>query len=306
MANEYYSTDGALASVADAIRVKGGTTAALVFPSGFITAIQNLKYNPGAASHPIFSYTGTYQKVFNTDGSWELRLLTSGTLKFSSLSTPVDLFLVGGGGAGGYSSYENDGTYHGGGGGGGGRVTSVKGTQLALNTSYAVEIGAGGINTNGGQTKAFNLSVLGGNAADQYHGGNGGSGGGTGGYSHTSNGGAGGVDGSDGEKISGGTNAGNGSGLTTRAFGDSNGIFYAGGGGGGAGINSSGTAGSPGMGGAGGGGSGGSGVSGSRNGFAGTANTGGGGGGAFAYSSALGAFSGGDGGSGIVIIRNMR
>lgn len=306
MANEYYSTDGALASVADAIRVKGGTTAALVFPSGFITAIQNLKYNPNAASHPIFSYTGTYQKVFNTDGSWELRLLTSGTLKFSSLSTPVDIFLVGGGGSGGYSSYENDGTYRGGGGGGSGYVTTVKGTQLAKNTSYVIEIGAGGANTGGGQTKAFNLTVNGGNAADQYHGGNGGSGGGTGGYSVTSNGGAGGSNGSDGEKISGGANAGNGSELTTRAFGDSNGAFYAGGGGGGAGINSSGTAGSPGAGGSGGGGKGGAGTSGSRNGSAGTANTGGGGGGAFAYSASLGAFSGGDGGSGIVIIRNMR
>lgn len=303
MANEYYSTDGALASVADAIRVKGGTTAALVFPSGFVTAIQNLKYNPNAASHPIFSYTGTYQKVFNTDGSWELKLLTSGTLKFSSLSTPVDIFLVGGGGAGGNSTNRNDGTYFGGGGGGGGYVTTVRGTQLAKNTSYVIEIGAGGANTNGGQTKGFNLTVNGGIAANQYHGGDGGSGGGTGGYSNTSRGGAGGANGSDGEKIYSELNAGSGSELTTRAFGDSNGAFYAGGGGGGAGIDSSGNAGSAGAGGQGGGGNGGTIAC---NGFAGTANTGGGGGGAFAYSASLGAFSGGNGGSGIVIIRNMR
>lgn len=41
MAN-YLTTDTELTSVANAIRTKGGTSASLTFPSGFISAIQNI------------------------------------------------------------------------------------------------------------------------------------------------------------------------------------------------------------------------------------------------------------------------
>lgn len=41
MAN-YLTTDTDLTSVADAIRTKGGTSASLSYPSGFVTAIQNI------------------------------------------------------------------------------------------------------------------------------------------------------------------------------------------------------------------------------------------------------------------------
>ena len=39
---DYLTTDSELTSIADAIRAKGGTSAQLEFPSGFVTAIQNI------------------------------------------------------------------------------------------------------------------------------------------------------------------------------------------------------------------------------------------------------------------------
>lgn len=46
----YLTTDTDLTSVADAIRTKGSTTAALVYPAGFITAINNISGGGGSAS----------------------------------------------------------------------------------------------------------------------------------------------------------------------------------------------------------------------------------------------------------------
>lgn len=43
MANEYAVNKSDLTSVASAIRTKGGTSASLKFPTGFVTAIQNIK-----------------------------------------------------------------------------------------------------------------------------------------------------------------------------------------------------------------------------------------------------------------------
>lgn len=43
MANEYTVNQADLTSVADAIRTKGGTSAQLEFPSGFVSAIQNIQ-----------------------------------------------------------------------------------------------------------------------------------------------------------------------------------------------------------------------------------------------------------------------
>lgn len=46
MATEYLTNDIDLTSVADAIRTKGGTSAQLVYPNGFISAIQAIKSAP--------------------------------------------------------------------------------------------------------------------------------------------------------------------------------------------------------------------------------------------------------------------
>lgn len=48
MANEYYVNQSDLVSVANAIRVKGGTSEALVFPDGFVGAVQAIQTGGGA------------------------------------------------------------------------------------------------------------------------------------------------------------------------------------------------------------------------------------------------------------------
>ena len=48
MSNDYLTTDTDLASVADAIRIKAEISGSLIFPSGFISAIQNIPSGGGA------------------------------------------------------------------------------------------------------------------------------------------------------------------------------------------------------------------------------------------------------------------
>lgn len=238
---------------------------------------------------PDFTYTGSYKitddsgnEISVTQGNWMIRFLTSGTLTFSALNGAdkgIDVFCVGGGAGGQINEGSGYGTMRPG--GGGGYTTTTKKVAIKENTSYPVVIGAGSAyvgyvklgsyGNNGGNTSAFGCTANGGkaalSAAGGSPGGNGGSGGGSAG------GGNGGSNGGNGGGAS--SSQGRGQGTTTRAFGESSGELFAGGGAGG-------TA----SGGSGGGGSGSS---------SGTANTGGG-----------GAGGGGAGGSGIVIIRNAR
>lgn len=44
---EYLTNTADLTAVADAIRVKGGTSAPLVYPSGFVSAIQSIDTTGG-------------------------------------------------------------------------------------------------------------------------------------------------------------------------------------------------------------------------------------------------------------------
>lgn len=251
---------------------------------------------------PSFTYTGNYQFTNDFGGAptdtttnWRLRLLTSGTLSFTSLGTAsgIDVFLVGGGGGGGSPEYNF------GGGGGGGYTKTVKSVSVAANTSYSIVIGAGGAAyANGGITSAFGSTAGGGNAGGTDHGGgSGGSGGGAyaGDYKI---GGAGGSDGSDGVNY-GSTHGGTGQHTTTREFGETSGALYAGGGGGGGQGYYTFDAGA-----AGGAGGGGSGAHAEKKiaATSGTANTGGGGGGRSQPTACIA----GSGGSGIVVIRNKR
>ena len=78
----------------------------------------------------FYSYDG--ESKFTRSGlNWELRLLTSGTLKFRT-AVSADLFAVGGGGAGGLY-----------GGGGSGYTNTVRAQSLP-STSLSVTIGDGG------------------------------------------------------------------------------------------------------------------------------------------------------------------
>ena len=231
---------------------------------------------------PKVTYTGDYKIVDGDTENWTIRFLTSGTLAFQSTPPAIDVFCVGGG-AGGQRN-EDSGYGNRAPGGGGGYTKTQKNVSVEKDQSYAITIGAGGAGksyvslgaygNNGGTTTAFGVSASGGKAAKSVSGaapgGSGGSGGGS--ANEGSNGG------SDGGNGSGG---GSGQGSTTRAFGESGGELFAGGG---AGFAYS----SGGKGGAGGGGDAGK---------SGTVNTGGGGGGSTAP---------GNGGSGIVIIRAFK
>lgn len=255
---------------------------------------------------PAFTYTGDYaleddngNPITSTTGNWRLRLLTSGTLKITELrgaENGVDVFLVGGGGSGG--GYLNGVDRECGSGGGGGYTTTERNMTLTA-TTYDIQVGSGGAPIDGhnagiagGVTSAFGLTANGGSGGTKgYKGGDGGSGGGSGGYYTNNAGGNGGSDGGNGAKTR--NDGGTGQGTTTREFGESSGVLYAGGGGGGAYTLA------PGAGGAGGGGKGSS--NNSLDVGNGVANSGGGGGGA-----RNGGASSGAGGSGIVIIRNKR
>lgn len=239
---------------------------------------------------PAYTYTGSHQLIDDGNFNWRLRLLTSGTLTFSHLgsaeSRGAQAFLVGGGGGGGFHA------------GGGGGYTKTSMVNISINTPYAIIVGAGGPHDSdggrGGTSSALGISAEGGHSGVPWNiGGNGGSGGGD-------LNGVGGSDGSNGGGWNGDTggNGGVGQGTTTREFGEASGALYAGGGGGGQANNTP-----PGgaAGGAGGGGHGGWGGAPLLP-APGTPNTGGGGGGN--YDETAGPC--GDGGSGIVIIRNHR
>ena len=65
---EYLTNTTDLTAIANAIRVKGGTSAPLVYPDGFVTAIQSIDTTGGTkpATLTITSsnYTGTQEGVF--------------------------------------------------------------------------------------------------------------------------------------------------------------------------------------------------------------------------------------------------
>jgi prepilin-type N-terminal cleavage/methylation domain-containing protein/uncharacterized repeat protein (TIGR02543 family) len=283
-----------------------------------------------------FAYTGPFSYkdgnanwVTTRDSSidlknenWYVKLLDDGNLIVNNLSSNVDVFLVGGGGGGGSSNtWAPYGFCNGGGGGAGGYTKTVKNISFA-NGKYSVTIGDGGKGAKAcifctdetitygekGGTTGIKLNSNwyndlyangggGGKAAGNAFasGGNGGSGGGTGGSLERYNGANGGTNGGNASWRDDDGKHGKGQGTTTKEFAESSGTLYSGGGAGGrnydayadvhgdAGKAGDATAGEV-----------------SKNG---KTNTGGGGGGENCY---YGAGQGGDGGSGIIILRNKR
>lgn len=242
-----------------------------------------------------------------TDGTYWYHIFNSSGVFAPMKNLSCDYLVVAGGGAG--NRNPND-SRRGGGGGAGGFLTSIGGSPLSLSngTNYTVTVGAGGAgNTtgnagNGSDSVFASITSTGGGGGGDTNGQNGGSGGGAsdgnggtgssgqgnngGTNNSTSSGGGGGGAGAAGSNGVFATNSGNGgNGLSSSITGTS--VTYAGGGGGG--FN--------GTGGTGGGGAGGTSP------VAGTANTGGGGGGNGTISSTK--FAGGNGGSGIVVVRYL-
>lgn len=263
----------------------GGSGIVIIRNSRIVTVGNTTKYT--------FKAIGPYKVIDGNTDNWKIKFI--GNSSFIPLSNmTIDAFLVGGGGGGGSSSG------HGAeGGGGGGYTTTQLDVALTANTNYSIVIGGGGgSQSNGGTTTGFGYSANGGLGATGYSGAAGGSGGGgSSGYNESyPYAGYGGSDGSSGGSGAGDSTAGvggSGQGSTTREFGEITGELYGAGGSGG--VHEYGSSSWVRAGGATGGGTGGSPQS---NGSSGTANTGGGGGGGAGWCK-----SGGNGGSGVVIIR---
>ena len=231
------------------------------------------------SSDPLITYTGScnlIQDVANADGThtWRLKLLTNGNLTVNGLIY-IDAFLVGGGGGGaGCGKTHNTSDIYCGSGGGGGYTLTQRNIRLDNKTSFSVVIGSGGSYGTwgggggaGGTTTAFGYSIGGGAAgAGIGIGGAGGSGGGA------SEGSTYGTDGGDGGTSWLSSSSAKGQGSTTREFAASGGELYSSGG-----LGSGGNGGSA------------------------TANTGNGGAGG-----CNNPCTGNTGGSGVVVIRDVR
>lgn len=250
-------------------------------------------------------YSQEFRAVGTTGGVMTNTYTYSQNVTVPAGFTHVDIFCAGGGGGGGRGYGSTSNTYAEGGGGGGGGYTNTA-YNVSVNQGEVLNciIGAGGTgaqsgyNYNGKDGSITSVSRNGvtlctanggrGGQSDNSHvtiGAKGGSDGGEGAYNdydgYKDPGGNGGSDGNPGQ------------GRTTRAFGESWNTIYCGGGGGGdcdSGLQ--------GAGGAGGGGAGGSGRNPGNNGVPNTGGGGGGGGGNPRYR-----YSGGNGASGVVLIR---
>ena len=227
----------------------------------------------------------TIETKETANGLTALDITSTRNVAFSANIQNLDVFCVGGGGAGGTTGGGSN-SYSAG--GGGGYTKTKKNVSFIPYRQYLAAIGAGGTAsvsnpTGGGTTSLLNVSASGGKPGTDRKGGDGGSGGGGGGAISTPSG-NGGSDGSDCangwpgiESYAGGK----GQGTTTKAFGETSGELFAGGGAG-SGVPGTGGGGYPDSG-------------------SGTPNTGGGGGSAKTYDPVE--VAGGNGGSGIIKLR---
>ena len=65
----YTTTSTELTSIADAIRAKGGTSAPLVYPAGFVSAINDISAGGGGATHVTSTATIANYVYLDEDGS---------------------------------------------------------------------------------------------------------------------------------------------------------------------------------------------------------------------------------------------
>ena len=81
MAN-YLTTDTDLTSVANAIRTKGGTSAQLAFPAGFVSAIADIPSGGGGGGVPLLA-SGSYTYTGAETGSINFPVSYSGNIWFA-------------------------------------------------------------------------------------------------------------------------------------------------------------------------------------------------------------------------------
>lgn len=328
-----YKTGSYPTSISDETRIykgsgnntsAGGTSSVTCTMPSENTTYYFRAYSYATQNNGEWVHSTTYTASATTARS-SYTFTSSGTFTVPAGCSKIDIFCVGGGGGGGNGgtgSMNSTSALRAGSGGAGGYTKTALNVSVSAGSSYAITVGAGGgAGAAGGTSSLGSLcSAAGGGAGSTAEtttkkGGDGGSGGGTSdvlSYSTTSSsstlGASDGADASNklGANTLNSSKIGKGQGTTTRAFGESSGTLYAGGGGAarcyGSKVVST-------MiyvtkGGDGGGGNSGGSTLTALNGSAGTANTGGGGGGgAAAYNGGQQYGSGGQGGAGIVIVR---
>ncbi len=70
---DFLTTDTELISIADAIRNKGATTSSLIYPTGFVSAINDIEINP--IEIPVTS--ASVSKISGTTDDYLLTLITT-------------------------------------------------------------------------------------------------------------------------------------------------------------------------------------------------------------------------------------
>ena len=78
-----YTTSEDLTSVANAIRAKGGSNSSLVYPSGFITGIENIQMDTwdGFGANPEFVQTLYEETLTVAETNWDSVTSSSGTIR---------------------------------------------------------------------------------------------------------------------------------------------------------------------------------------------------------------------------------
>lgn len=184
----------------------------------------------GGGGLPEFTYTGTYQLIDDGGGNWRIKFLTSGVLTFTKLgNASKGIDVFLVGGGGGCGNANGVSDYLGA--GGGGYTKTTRQITVQAGVEYPIVIGAGSTkpNSSSTQTRGGTTSAFNTSIEGGYSGKSiSGGNGGSGGAS--TNGATGGTDGGDGSVGNMGGQAGKGQGTTTREFGEDSGDLYASGG----------------------------------------------------------------------------
>lgn len=105
---DYRTTDTALTAVADAIREKGGTSASLVYPAGFISAINNISGGGATITDTTDSHGGTIRSIDTENATTIEPLSVTQNGTYTAITgkaySPVTVN-VSGGGSGGYTKF---------------------------------------------------------------------------------------------------------------------------------------------------------------------------------------------------------